>query len=145
MDRSCTAAKSGVYPISPAHDNVVEHSGVVHEGVFTDSDFSEYLLNKPPHPETWRTYLCLQEILKTSAFRKVVKPLRCLHEGNVRIPKVAKRVFQQRRKRAGVCIADDNEVAAGLLHGVAQISCLEPDVVITRDVTGAFFLCHLAH
>src|SRR5262249_8222778 len=79
------------------------------------------------------------------ASRDVKKPLWGLHPGHTRIAEIPQGMLQNGRKRARIGIADDNKIAVGLLHSVAQIPGLKADVAGAGDVLDSFLVGYLLH
>ena len=78
-------------------------------------------------------------------FRQVEEPLGCLHPGDVRIAEIAQRMAEQRGENAGIGVADDQEIAVGLLKSVTQVARLKADIGLAGNVVGAFLFAYGFH
>src|SRR5262249_48405393 len=101
--------------------------------------------NKAPQPASRTFEIALQHYRQRLASRDVKKPLWGLHPGHTRIAEIPQGMLQNGRKRARIGIADDNKIAVGLLHSVAQIPGLKADVAGAGDVLDSFLVGYLLH
>ena len=66
--------------------------------------------------------------------------MRRLYERYVGVAEIAQRPFQQSGERPGIRVADQDEVTAGMFHGVAQIAGFEADIVVACNIPNRLLL-----